>query len=125
MPSLETDDVIAAERARAVAHTTDDLATLAELFDEDYHYVHGSGLTETKATYLAFMAAGKVRFVAIEHDDLVVHRLGEVAVLTGNALVTLQSGASRRSIPNRFTATWVRRGGRWKLLTFQYTNIAG
>jgi ketosteroid isomerase-like protein len=62
-----------------------------------------------------------VKFDAIEMSELQVQNLGEVAVVTGKLMEKGHYKTTDLSATYRFTDVWVRRDGKWQLVTAQET----
>jgi hypothetical protein len=52
-----------------------------------------------------------------EHRDVRVQRYGDVAVVSGRYAVTTLRGGQPDSGRGSFVATWLTRGGRWRVIT--------
>lgn len=115
-----------AEARRYRAMVQNDLATLADLLDDDLVYTHSHGGVDDKASFLAALQSGALRYVKIEIHDTVVHAWGSAAVVTGAVTLQVQVGGRRVIAPSRFTAVYRQRdGGPWRLAAWQSTLIRG
>jgi hypothetical protein len=53
---------VASEEARFAAMSANDLAALAELLEDDLHYVHANGMVENKSEFLRKIRSGERRY---------------------------------------------------------------
>jgi allantoicase len=117
--------VLAAEKQRCAAIGAEDWAALEEVVAGDFRYTHSAGVTEDKQ---AWMAGLKGRRRSVEHEHLTVQVLGDVALLAGRSVNRYDEpfrGDSRYGFVLDVLQVWVRRAGRWQILTQHGTKIAG
>jgi ketosteroid isomerase-like protein len=120
-------EVSAIDRRRLTALQQLDHGVLKEIFADDCVYVHGSGRIDTRDQYLARLANGELRYLAINYDHApVVRSIGsDGAVVTGQVSLTSQGkagGPNQRVLTT--TSVYSRRGGRWQLVSYQATPLA-
>ena len=60
------DRVVASEQARFAAMSANDLGAIAELLEDDLHYVHANGMVEDKAEFLRKIRSGERRYRRFE-----------------------------------------------------------
>jgi hypothetical protein len=111
--------VIDAEARRCQAIADRDMVGLAALLSEDYLHVHGDGRIGDKADYIA----GVERAPRVPvRTNLVVRLFGDVAVLTGDLLNTIDFQDRERLVIDT-TATFVLHeiDGRWIFASGQLT----
>src|SRR6478672_11874174 len=58
--------VVASEQARFAAMSANDLGAIAELLEDDLHYVHANGMVEDKAEFLRKIRSGERRYRRFE-----------------------------------------------------------
>lgn len=112
------------EQARAAAMRANDRAALAALLADDLAYVHSSGGTDSKLSYLAALENGALRYVEVELDDVAVVRCaaGWIA-LTGRMAAQVERAGRCIEVRSVYLAVWVDEGqGAWRLLAFQGTS---
>lgn len=119
-PSAE---VLEVERARVAALVRDDYAALEGIFADDLTYVHSNGTVESKSEYLATLRSGRLKYTALDHADQVVRVFGDAALLQGTSAVRAISAGTESTVRLRFTMLYVRKGGRWQLVTWQSTRL--
>ena len=115
--------VLAAQKERLQAMVRSDLDALGRLLPDDLTYTHASGVADTKASLLASIAAGKLKYKAFDPGQPRVRVYGNTAVLTGTATVQVESttiGPAPFQI--LFTDVYVRKpDGRWQAVAWQST----
>jgi len=115
--------VLAAQKERLQAMVRSDLDALGRLLPDDLTYTHASGVADTKASLLASIAAGKLKYKSFDPGQPRVRVYGNTAVLTGTATVQVES-ATIGPAPFQilFTDVYVRKpDGRWQAVAWQST----
>ncbi len=103
------------------ARTRFDPAALAATLAPGYEEISPVGTVDPRAAVLGFYApAARRPAPAMTADDTVVRADGDMALVTRRQSFTLPGGVTR-SIRVRYVAR--RAGGRWQLLSAQYTPI--
>ncbi len=99
-----------------------DRATMERLYADDYTYTHSNGTVANKAQDIAASLSSDQAWTAHKSDDLKVRVYRDVAVVTG---ISTLSGSAKgyASGPRRFTEVWVRRNGRWQMVSGQSTLV--
>jgi ketosteroid isomerase-like protein len=111
--------VIDAEVSRCRAIAEGDMAKLAALLSDDYLHVHGDGRVGDKADYIE----GVERAPRVPvRSNLVVRLFGDIAVLTGDLLNTIEFPDREKLVIDTF-ATFVLREqqGKWAFVSGQLT----
>jgi hypothetical protein len=113
------------EQQRCAAMLAHDLTALDELLDPDLQFHHATGQTDAKPGYLAKVAAGRIRYVAIRWMDDRVTSLGaDAAMLTGRMVTDVVVDGIDKRLDNRVIAVWRRPEGGWQMVGFQSTPLA-
>ena len=114
-PEKVKGELAALERRLIVAVQRKDMATLAEIWDDNYFGTAPNGVTVTKKDLMTAVQDGVIVIDSIEPDDLFVRLFGDVAVMTGKAAVkaTVVNDAITTNV--RGTGIFVRRDGKWKI----------
>lgn len=115
--------VLAAEHRRQQALVRGDLTTLESLLSDDLVYAHSNGKVDSKASYLATLRGGHVRYTAFEPEHVRVRVVDDVAIVHGDAttVASVPGGISRTHL--RFTAAWLNRGDGWVMVSWHATRI--
>jgi len=125
--SCATEDVqqvLAVDEARRLAMLHSDVSALESLLAEDLTIFWGDGTADDKASTLALLRAGRLRYAQLDYEDTRVRLYGETAVVTGQARVKEQSDNEKRSYLVRVTRVYVRQQDRWRLVASQTTRVA-
>jgi ketosteroid isomerase-like protein len=131
VPSLTGDaakQVMAAEQARTAALERSDVATLERIMADDVTYVHASGKTDTKKSYLDAIRSGQLRYISWRAKNLHVRLLGSGAVIDGEYAVKVTDS---RVQPTPFDinifilTVYQQRNGRWQQIAWQSTRDVG
>src|SRR5262249_23989987 len=115
-------EVRAMEKQWNDARVRADVDTLNRILAADWTITHGDGTINTKAEYLADLKSGARKFAAdVREDELSVRVYDDTAVATG---VSDSRGAYKGRPfggPLRFTHVYVKRDGRWLMITSHST----
>ncbi|MEY2491405.1 MAG: hypothetical protein QOH24_356 [Verrucomicrobiota bacterium] len=111
-------------REYAEALTKRDLATLDQIWTDDYVFINPQGELVTKSQRLSNLKAGATEFQAVrpKGERMQVH--GNVALDVGT--VTLEGtkyGGKESSGDYRYLSVWINTGGRWQMAANQITRI--
>jgi ketosteroid isomerase-like protein len=88
---------------------------------DDYVAITPLGQVATKQDALSARKSGQLRYDAINISDMVVRVYGDTAVVTARADVKGHQLGEDFSGPYRYTRVWVRRDGRWRMVSYQAT----
>ena len=128
MPAKEQDPRVAQlsarESARQAALIAGDFAALDLILADDLIHVHGGGNVDSKTQYFDLLKT-LFTFVAIERKSLEIRFLGDAALMTGEMTQTVRLNASGavKTIRAFGTQVWVLRGGAWRQVLYQATEI--
>lgn len=120
------DEVLSALRALDSATLRADSAALERLYADDYVFVTYRGTIESKRHQIELIKSGTMRFTERTPSELNVRLFGEdmaVVVYRRHQQATV-AGAARPS-DVRVTGVWLKRGGRWQIVSGQVTPIQG
>ena len=121
-----TAQVLAAEQARCDAMLANDNAALDAVLDPRLQFAHATGAVDDKDAFLAKMAAGRIRYVAIGwSEERVLELAPDVAMLTGRMNTDVEVEGVVKQLRNRVITVWGRSGGAWRMIAFQSTPLAG
>ncbi len=109
------------QRMRAMVHV--DIAALDRILADDLTYTHTTGRVDTKATLLAALRSGELKYQMIEPKNVEARAYGDAAVVTGRATVAVEAGNQKSSFQIRFTDVYVKRQGRWQMCAWQSTRL--
>ena len=123
--AIESDSVTALrqlDQERIQAQVGADATALNRLYAEDFIGIGPSGTVRTKAQVIADFRSGSLRFQSITTDDVQWRFYGDTAVETGRSTMNGQDRSKTVPRDNRFTRVWVKRQGRWQLVTNHYSS---
>lgn len=83
-----TTEVETVERKRFAAQVNKDYIALEQILADDLVYVHSSGNTDTKASFIQSIKEGKSVYNAIDVKELKVRFYGNYAVINGVIVIT-------------------------------------
>jgi ketosteroid isomerase-like protein len=111
------------ERRRFAAMVAQDIAALEPLLADDLTYGHSNGESQNKAQFLETIRGGRLRYEAIGVQGLNVRQYGNVAIVTGQILISGRAGTEAVMLNLRYTDAYVNRDGRWQLVAWQSTRL--
>ena len=125
MPQSAENAVAAIEQCRIDALIAADTNTLNEIMDEQCTHIESNGTSRTKAAFLADVAKREFSFDLFEIEENHIRIFGDTAIVVG----TYRNIVRVRGNPNpvkhaRHLRVYVNRGGNWKLVAHQATEIA-
>lgn len=118
--------VRAAEQQRCAAMLANDATALDAILDPRLQFAHATGLVDDKQAYLSKMAGGRIVYVAIDWSEEIVSQLApDIALLTGRMATDVKVEGIDKALKNRVMSVWGQTDGRWRLIAFQSTPMAG
>src|SRR3954464_9183719 len=115
-------EIRAAEKLWNESRVRADVAALDRLLDDGWTVTHGDGTIDSKQQYLGDLRSGVRKFSAdVKQDDFTVRIDGDTAVAAGlsDSKVVYKGKPSGGAL--RFTRVYVRRDGRWVMITSHAT----
>jgi ketosteroid isomerase-like protein len=108
--------VLAEERALQAAQLASDVGELDRLLHPELLAVGPDGQLADKEADLAAHRAGIFRMVELQEEEVHVRVLGETAVTFVVLRISGSIAEARVAGRMRYTRTWTRRGGAWRVL---------
>jgi ketosteroid isomerase-like protein len=125
--SSDADAVKALELERFQAQEKNDFAALERLLADDLVYTHSSGNVDSKASYIDSLRTGKSRYLKIAPEDLRVRVVGDLALIHGRGVFTLETNVNGQKGENplhlSFLDIWQKKNGKWQMIAWQSTRI--
>ena len=118
-------EILGLEDRRFAAMIARDLAALEKLTHGELLYTHSSGLTDTKASWLESIKAGKAKYKSVDCSERKVRFLGEVALVNGKAAIEVEVDGKPRSLRLVFLNAWTRTPQGWKFVAWQSCPLPG
>lgn len=109
-------EVIKTEKERDEALQRADMAVLNRIYADAVVIVNTRGQHLTKAQRLADFQSGDLKFLSFDQRDYAFHVYGDTVILTGRANSVVQFHGKINRIPRRFTLTYIRLNGNWRLV---------
>ncbi len=122
-PPAAVEAVKEAELARFKAQMGGDWTALDALLGNELVYVHSNTQVDTKTSYVESMRSGALKYTSIVPRDMTVRVYGDTAIITAAAHITAVSNGQGIDNHLRYTDVWVKRGGRWQMVSWQSTRI--
>jgi len=114
--SDEGNAVLQTERDLATAYLKSDTDGIAQGVMEDYTLTNSMGKITTRADDIGEARKNDPKYEIFENYDMKVRVHGDTAVVTGKTHTKGVSGEKPFDFQFQFTDTFVKDGGRWRLL---------
>lgn len=94
-----------------------DVDQLRKLYADDFVFTHGTGVVDSKESWLKDIEKSTARFISRQHDSTTVEVHDNVAIITGRLMVTREGekGISRYGI--RYVRVYALRKKQWLLIS--------
>jgi len=109
-------NAVVTERDLAAAYLKSDADGIAQGVMEDYTLTHSMGKITTGADDIGEAKKNDPKYEIFENYDMKVRVHGDTAVVTGKTHTKGVSGGKPFGFQFQFTDTFVKDGGRWRLL---------
>lgn len=104
------------------AHVRGDAAALERMFGEDLIVVVPGMRVMTKADSLGIFISGRMKFERYETSETEFRTYTDTAIVTGRLRRTRVTAGVTADDDWRFTKVYVRRDGRWQVVSFHASN---
>jgi ketosteroid isomerase-like protein len=101
-----------------------DWAFVDGILADDYITTDSDGVMATKAQEMAILKSGEEEVMSAKADDFRVRIYGDAAVVTYRWTYKGKAKGKENTGQERYTDTWVRRGGRWQCVAVHASRIA-
>jgi hypothetical protein len=116
--------VLSAEQSFFSALVSADTSALERLLAGEFVIIDVMrGAEFSKNDLVGAIAAGMVRFTAIERVESRVRFYGEAAVVTGRTRMSMEFGLDAVTVNSRYTHVFVQQDGAWRFVSAQGTQI--
>ncbi|HEV7489383.1 MAG TPA: nuclear transport factor 2 family protein [Rhodanobacteraceae bacterium] len=125
-PSASTRDEAAirdVERTLCEAIRTGDAETIARLEDETHTLTNTRAEVSSRAADIADAKKGETRYSEFRNHDTLVRLYGDAAIVLGITSLKGTSSGKSFELNVRFTDTYVRRAGGWKIAASHATRL--
>ena len=111
------------EDRRYVAMLYKDVKMLRSLLHDQLTYVHSSGVTDTKASYIAGIEAGTWDYRCIRRSKQTIKVQKTLALVVNCLSMNIAVGGHLVCMENRDLAVWVCEASIWRLIAVQSSAI--
>jgi len=98
------------------------IVLLQKLYADDFVFTHGTGLVDSKSSWLKNIKDTSVRFIYREHDSTLVELHNDVAIVTGTLTVKRKRQAEVNAYALRYVRVFVNRKNQWQLISHRTTS---
>jgi len=116
---MNDNEILALEDKRFAAMIARDFAALEQMAHDELLYTHSSGVTDTKASWIASMKSGKVKYKSVNCSGRQVKFFGDVALTRGRAAIEVDIDGQAKSLRLLFLNAWTRTPQGWKFAAWQ------
>lgn len=106
------------------SHERGDTEALDALWADDMEVVVPKMPVMLKADVLKFARSGRMKFLRYQTSDIRIRLYGDAAVVTGRLQRTRSMNGHEISDDWRFTKTYVRQAGHWRVVSFHASEAA-
>jgi ketosteroid isomerase-like protein len=106
------------------AHEHGDAEALNALWADDMEIAVPKMPVISKADALKFARSGRMKFLRYQTSDIHIRVYGDAAVVTGRLQRTRSMNGQEVSDDWRFTKTYVRQAGQWRVVAFHASEAA-
>ena|SRR6187402_2021519 len=126
LPALaaDADDVKAAEMNWFNGITKNDFPLLEKVLADDLHYLHSTGVIDTKESYIKSMSSGKQKYSSGKINDLKIRVYGKAAVINGDANFEFVTDGKPGKGHLKYTHVFAKGPKGWQLVSHQSLKIA-
>ena len=121
-PDLQ--EVEAIERARLAAWMRADTQAMRSVLGDDLLYCHSDGRCENKEQIVSSIGSGKQVYRSIEVLELKPRAVGGAVLINGRVRLGVDSNGKQMEFNAIFTDVYVRRDGRWQMVSYQSTSTS-
>lgn len=116
--------VLALEERRRQALLAGDLPALQGLLADDLFYVHSTGASDSKDSYLGKIASGGLRYLSLEFSDQRTQSLPFAATVCGRMSAQVLKDGQQKSVASLYLTVWgCDPDGVWRLHAHQGTPL--
>lgn len=112
-----------AERQRFDAMTTQNVAALDTLLDDELDYVHSGGDLQSRKQFIDMIRNKTIVYESIAPNEVRVRVYDGLALAMGRSAMRVRTAGGVSSFDIRFTEVYVRREGHWLLTAWESTRL--
>lgn len=95
---------------------------LDTLYAEDFAFTHGTGLFDTRASWLKTVMDTATRYISRLHDSVFVEMHTDIGIINGTLRVKAGRDDKLRVYGLRYVRVFALRGNRWQLISHRTVN---
>lgn len=116
---------LALEEGRRLALLAGDVAALQDLLAQELIYVHSTGVTDTKESYVNKLSSGVLKYLELQFADLQARTFDQTIIVSGRMSARVRKGEQDKDVASLFMTVWIcGTDGVWQLQAHQGTPIA-
>jgi ketosteroid isomerase-like protein len=116
-------EILALENQWATAIERQDAAAFERLAAEDFRFIEDDGHVLDRAQYIAARSHNPENVESAVQDEIEVRQYGDAAIATGGSTIRGTRGSVPFVYRFRWTDVYVRRDGRWQVVSGQLTPL--
>jgi len=116
-------EVLRTDDARIRARAAGDVATLNRIYADDYSLITAEGDVRTRQDQLGELSSGKLHFAPLVPTERKVRMFGNVALVVSRDPAGIVRNGQQIGGDLRMVRVYVRRDGRWQLVSAQATRV--
>ena len=116
-------EVLRTDDARIRARAAGDVATLNRIYADDYSLITAEGDVRTRQDQLGELSSGKLHFAPLVPTERKVRMFGNVALVVSRDPAGIVRNGQQIGGDLRMVRVYVRRHGRWQLVSAQATRV--
>ena len=97
------------------------IGILQKHYGDDFVFTHGTGLVDSKRSWIKNVADTSVRFLSREHDSTVVELHKDIAIISGKLTVQRQLPTAKTIYALRYVRVFVQREKIWQMISHRTT----
>ena len=114
-------DVLAANAQIDAGVIRKDIKKLELLYADDFVFTHGTGLVDSKASWLKAIQNPEVLYLKRKQDSTKVEMHGDVAIVTGRLDIEREQNEKVYQYGIWYVRVFVRKENRWQLISHRTT----
>ncbi|MFL6722168.1 MAG: nuclear transport factor 2 family protein [Sphingomonas sp.] len=118
-----TAEVLRTDDARIRARAAGDTATLGRIYADDYSLITAEGVVRSKQDQIGELRSGKLHFAPLVPRERKVRLFGDTALVVSRDPAGIVRNGEQIGGDLRMTRVYVRRSGRWQLVSAQATRV--
>ncbi len=116
-------EVLAVNQEFDKAVVTRDVAAFERIYAEEFIFTSFTGSVSNRAREIEGVRTRNIKFESGKSEDVRVKVYGKSAVVTGRFIAKGTADGKPFSFVERYTAVYVKRGGRWQMVAEQATEV--